>query len=117
MAKFRPSTFFWARLDGVGQDLGLDGLVVLDFQGFHHPLDPLAAEETHDVVLQGEVEAAFAGVALTAGTAAELIVDAPGFVALGAQDEQAPGLPDLVGLGGDDGLVLLHPAHGRSSGR
>ena len=45
-----------------------------------------------------EVEAALTGVALTAGTAAQLVVDAAGLVALGAQDEQAAGCADLVGL-------------------
>ena len=62
------------------------------------PCDPLGAEQAHDVVLQGQEEPALAGVALTAGAAAELVVDAAGLVALGAQDEQAAGGTDLVGL-------------------
>ena len=85
-------------LDGAGEDLGVDGGVVVDLEGFHHLLHPLGAEQTHDVVLHAEVEAALAGVALTAGTAAQLVVDAAGLVALGAQDEQAAGFADLVGL-------------------
>ena len=39
--------------------------------------DPLAGEEAHQVVLQRQVEAGRAGVALPAGAAAELVVDAP----------------------------------------
>ena len=47
---------------------------------------------------RAQVEAALAGVALTAGTAAQLIVNPPGLVALGADDEQAAGRADLLGL-------------------
>ena len=54
----------------------MDGGVVVDLQGLHHFLHPLGAEQAHDVILQAEEEAALAGVALTAGTAAELVVDA-----------------------------------------
>ena len=43
-----------------------------------------------------QVEACLAGVALTAGTAAELIVDPAGLVALRADDEQAAGLADTL---------------------
>ena len=93
-------------LDGVGEHLLLDGGVLVHAQLFHHAHHPLRAEQAHDVVLQGQVEAALARVALTAGAAAQLVVDAPGLVALGAQDEQAAGLPDLLGLGLDDLLVL-----------
>ena len=45
------------------------------------------------------IEAGGAGVALAAGAAAELVIDAAGFVALGAEDVEA--------AGGDDGVVLL----------
>ena len=123
--KFRDSTCFWAFsehvfpglevpglhlllgvLDGVGEHLLLDGGVLVHPQLLHHAHDPLGAEEAHDVVLQGEVEPALAGVALTAGTAPQLVVDAAGLVTLGAQDEEAAHFPDLVGLGLDLGLVL-----------
>ena len=66
----------------------------------------LGAEQAHDVVLEREEEARFAGVALTAGTAAELIVDPAGLVALRADDEQAAGRAHARGLLGDLGLVL-----------
>ena len=73
----------------------------------HEVRDALAAEQAHEVVLQREIEARLARVALTAGTAAELIVDAAGVVALGADDEQtAAGLRTSVGLARDLGLVL-----------
>ena len=93
-------------LNGVGEHLLLDGGVLVHAQLLHHAHHPLRAEQAHDVVLQGQVEAALARVALTAGTAAELIVDAAGLVALGAQDEQAAHLTDLVRLRLDGLLVL-----------
>ena len=52
-------------------------------------LIPLLGEDAHQVVFQREIEAGFAGVALTAGAAAKLIVDASRLVTLGAEDEQA----------------------------
>ena len=46
-----------------------------------------------------QVEAALAGVALAAGAAAELVVDAAALVALGAEHVEAAELADLVALG------------------
>ncbi len=56
---------------------------------FRIVLDPLAGEDPHQVVFQREVEAAAAGVALPAAAAAQLEVDAAGFVPFGADDVQA----------------------------
>ena len=75
-------------LDGLGQHLVLDGGVLVQVELLHHVLDPLAAEEAHQVVLQGDIEPGLAGVALAAGAAAELVVDPAGFVALCADDEE-----------------------------
>ena len=99
---------FLGALDGVGDELVLDGHIFFKAQRVHEILHPLAAENAHQVVLQREEEPGRAGVALTAGTAAELVVDAAGLVALGADDEKAAGLPDLLRLLGDDGLMLGH---------
>ena len=93
-------------LDGAGEHLVLDGGVLVDVHALHHAGDAVAAEQAHEVVLQGDVEPGLAGVALTAGTAAELVVDTAGVMALGADDEQAAGGADLVGLAGDLRLVL-----------
>ena len=60
------------------------------------PGDPVAREALHEVVLEGQVEARRARVALAAGAAAELVVDAPRVVALGADDVQAAGRDDPV---------------------
>ena len=93
-------------LDGAGQHLVFDGGVLVDVHALHQVGDAVAAEQTHEVVLQRDVEPRFAGVALTAGTAAQLVVDTAGVVPLGADDEQAAGLPHLVGFSGDLRLVL-----------
>src|SRR4029077_11614324 len=72
-------------LDLPGEDLRLHGLVVRDLEALHDPLDPVAGEETDDVVLAREVETRLARVALAARAAAKLVVDAPRLVPLGAE--------------------------------
>src|SRR5581483_9654086 len=76
-------------LDLPRQELVLHRLVLGDLEALHDPLDPLAREEADEVVLPGEVEPGLAGIALTAGAAAQLVVDAPRLVALGAEDVEA----------------------------
>ena len=58
-----------------------------------------SGEEADHVVFGGEEEAGLAGVALAAGTAAQLVVDAAGLVALGAADEEAAEFAHFLGLG------------------
>jgi hypothetical protein len=89
MSKLWPSTLRLGVFDGLGYDVVLDGLALFHAQLFHDAGDAVRAEQAQQVVFQGEVEAAGAGVALASGTAPQLVVDAPGFVALGAQDMQA----------------------------
>ena len=55
----------------------LDRDVVLEAHPLHEPGDPLRGEALHQVVFEREVEARRARVALAAGAAAELVVDAP----------------------------------------
>ena len=74
-------------LDRTGQHLVVKRRIVVHAEGLHHAHDALRAEKTHDVVRHRKEEAALSGVALTAGTASELIVDSSRFVALGAEDE------------------------------
>jgi hypothetical protein len=59
-------------------------------QAVHQRLDALAAEYAQQVILKRKEEAGGARVALAAGATAELVVDAPSFMALGAEDVQAP---------------------------
>ena len=90
-------------LDGARHELRFDRDVFLEPEALHQPGDPLGGEALHQVVLEREVEARRARVALAAGAAAQLVVDAPRVVALGADDVQAAGLDHpvvvLVGLG------------------
>ncbi len=53
-------------LNGVGEHLGVDGRVLVDTERIHHVHDALGAEQAHDVILERQIEARFAGVALTA---------------------------------------------------
>ena len=89
-------------LDGLGDHLRLDRHVV-GKRLAHHPVHGAGGEQAHELVLEREVEAALAGVALTAGAAAQLVVDAAALVALGAEHVEAAELADLVALG----LALL----------
>ena len=95
-------------LDGVGQHLVVKRSVLVNAEGLHHVHHSLRAEKTHNVVGHGDEEAAFARVALTSGTAAQLIIDTAGLVALGAANKQAAGCSDLLGFLRADHLVRIH---------
>ena len=84
-------------LDGLADHLRLERQVVGERRA-HHPLHQARREQAHEVVFEREVEAAGAGVALTAGAAAELVVDAAGLVPLGPEDVEAAEVADLVPL-------------------
>ena len=70
--------------------------VFLQARPAHYRLDALAAEAPHQVVVQSDVEPRLAGVALASGTPAELVIDAPGLVLLGAENEEASLIDDLL---------------------
>ncbi len=72
-------------LDLLREDSLLHGLVVGELEALDDVVDPVAGEEAHELVLPGEVEARLARVALAAGAAAQLVVDAARLVALGAE--------------------------------
>ena len=88
-------------LNGLGQLAALDGHILPQIQPVHHPRHPVSAEKPHEVVLQAQIEPGLTGVSLTAGTAAELVVDPAGVVALGTHDKEAARRPDLFCLTGD----------------
>src|SRR5262249_21240478 len=77
-------------LDPSRHHAALDGLALFHAQAGQHVGDPLAGEDAHQVVLERQVEAAAAGVALAAGAAAELVVDAAGFMPPGADHVPPP---------------------------
>src|SRR5690606_27775860 len=108
--------------DGPGDHLVLDRHVVRDLHPGHHRFDHSGVEPAHQFVAQRQVEPGFARVALPAGAAAQLVVDAAGFVAFGAEHVEAAELADFgrfsFGLGldllddlGPLALVLLAVAH------
>ncbi len=79
-------------LDLARQHTALDGFAGLHADPGHERLHAgRVAEDAHQIVFQRQIEAAGPRVTLPAGTAAQLIVDAPGFVALGTDDVQAAG--------------------------
>ena len=113
-------------LQDVLADLGVAGLDrvlrALDRTGDHPPrqrdrlvhaaageqrLGGARVEQAHQVVLEREVEAGLPRVALSAGAAAQLVVDAARLVPLGAQHVQPAELDDLVVLLGHGLLRAL----------
>ena len=115
ISKFCAST--WACADWIerGDHLGLDRQVVLELGRGHDPVDQARVEQPHQVVLEREVEPRLARVALAAGTATQLVVDAARLVALGAEHVEAAELGDLVVLGGDDRLGAGSSASGQAA--
>ncbi|CAM3719812.1 NAD-specific glutamate dehydrogenase [Tsukamurella strandjordii] len=85
--------------DGAGDELVVDRHVVGQVDAVHPRLDLRAVEAPHQLVAQREVEAGLARIALAAGAAAQLVVDAPRLVPLGAQHVQAAGFAHVLGVG------------------
>ena len=100
--------------DGVGHHLVLDGDAFLHAEPLHQAGDAIGAEDAHQVVFERQIEAGRPGIALPAGAAAQLVVDAARLVPLGGDDVQAAEVDDLFVLGvglllerGVDALVRL----------
>jgi len=88
------STFFWERsttLLSILASIGSPSAGPSD-RALEHAV---AGEQPDEIVFCREIEAALAGVALTAGAAAQLVVDAAALVALGAEHVEAAGLERL----------------------
>ena len=75
--------------DSFGDEVGLDRHILFHAEPQHEILHALAAEDAEQIVLEREEETGTAGVALTAGASAQLVVDAARIVPLGADDVQA----------------------------
>ena len=67
----------------------VDDFAGLQPHAFHHRANPIAREDAHQVVIEAQEELGLTRVALTTTTAAQLIVDATRFVALGAEHVEA----------------------------
>ena len=75
--------------NGVTHHAVLDGLAVVHAHAAHEAFDAVGAENPEQIILQREIEAGGARVSLAAGAPPELIVDAPGFMALSGENVQA----------------------------
>ena len=75
--------------DGLRQRLGLESVLAGARQPLHENLNPLPAEQTHQIVVQRDEKLRGARVALSSGTASQLIIDTPRLVALCADDVKA----------------------------
>ncbi len=95
-------------LDRSGEHLGVQRRILFHLERVHHAHNTLRTEQTHDVIRHGEIEAALARVALSAGTAAQLVVDSAAFMPLGTENEEPTGRLDLFGLGRGYRAVLGH---------
>src|SRR3982751_4135407 len=107
ISKFCCSTCVWAErmarvtiFDSIGWASGTRSVFILES-------DHRAVEPAHEVVAQGEVEPRLPRVALPAGAAAQLVVDPPALVPLGAEHVEPAGLDDLLVLGLDLRLGVL----------
>ena len=89
--------------DGLGDHLGFDRQVV-GHRAVHDPRDGAGREQSQQVVLQRQVETALAGVALSTGTTAQLVVDATRVVSFRTEHVEPAELADLVAFGLTDGL-------------
>ena len=74
-------TLLGDRLVDPGMD---DRLAFLEPEAPQHRIHPLGAEDPHQIVFERDKEFRGAGIALAAGAAAQLIVDAPALVPLAA---------------------------------
>ena len=81
-------------LDGAGNHVVLDGLAFLHPEFLHEPGKAVGTEQAHEIVFERQIEARGARIALTAGTAAQLVVDTAALVAFGAEDVQAAEFDD-----------------------
>jgi hypothetical protein len=85
-------------LDGARHHAVLDGDAFLHAEPLHETRDAIGPEDAHQVVFERQVEARRARVALAARAAAQLVVDTPRLVPLGADDVEAAHVDDLFVL-------------------
>ena len=84
------------RLDAAADELRLNRDPFFHAQSLKQLRHPLFRENAHEVVFEREVEARGAGIALTTGASAQLIVDAAGFMAFRAENVQPANGGNLV---------------------
>ncbi len=62
--------------DAAGDNAGFNGFAIGHFQAVHDRLDPVAGKDAHQRIVQAQIETRRTGVALAAGAATQLVVDA-----------------------------------------
>src|SRR5260370_2119225 len=72
-----------------------DRLVLLEAESLQHGIELIRPEDAHEIVFEREEEFGMPGISLPAGTPAQLVVDAPALVPLGAEHEQPTRLERL----------------------
>jgi hypothetical protein len=75
--------------NGLCDQLVLNGNIFINPGPTHYRLDAITAEPAHQLVIQRDVKLGAAGVTLASCSAAKLIIDTPGLVALGAEDVES----------------------------
>src|SRR4029077_7355782 len=93
-------------LDRLADPSMLDRDAVLHPDPAHQALELVGAEDAQQVVLQREEKPRAAWIALTSRTPAQLIVDSPRLVTLGAEDVQSAGREHLLALGEALGAIF-----------
>ena len=93
-----PFHRFLRSFDAARDQPRFDGNAFFHAQPLQQVRDPLLGEDAHQVIFEREIEARGTGIALAAGAAAKLVVDAARFVTFGAEDVQAAGGSDFVVL-------------------
>ena len=76
-----------------------DRLALLEAEALQHRVHALGAEDAHQIVFEREEELRGAGIALAAGAAAQLVVDAPALMPLAADDEEPAAVERDLPLG------------------
>jgi len=71
----------------IGDHLRFNRHAFFHTQSFEQRRNPLLGEDAHQVVFERQIEARLARIALAPCAAAQLVVNAPRLMPLGAQDE------------------------------
>ena len=94
-------------LDGFADHAVLDGFVFWEAGCLHQALDIVVGEAAHQVIVEAEIKTGLAGVALAPGAPAQLVIDAAGFVALGAEHEEAASIKHDLAIALDQLLRIV----------
>lgn len=87
-------------LDRAADHLGLDRHIVGQVQPGQQRLQRRTVEPPHELVTEREIEPGLARIALAARAAAQLVVDAPGLMAFGAEHVETADLDHFFGFAG-----------------